>query len=391
MPSNDVTSEAAEWADCGGMALTGGRGGPPQLVAGTPATAAREGLATLAALADSAGLDPSQLPDTRLLGERAALMGLSRRGRVSAGGATRLLDTADGAVAITLSRPDDSAALPALFETDATIRDPWAALTAWCREHRAADIAERAGLLGLAAGAVDTAVSPPPNKPIDRAPARPLPRPPVVVDLSALWAGPLCAQLLGLLGARIVTIESGRRLDPTRWTAPAFHDLLRAGSENVTLDFTSLDDRHRLAELIAGADVVIEASRPRALAQLGIDAAHVARSAVWVSITAYGRDSNRIGYGDDVAAAAGLLGDGPVFAGDALADPLTGVHAAVAALARLTHEGSGLVEVSMYEVARAARGPVPEAEVVERDGRWFVDDGKRLTEVRSPSARQPAR
>jgi hypothetical protein len=80
-----------------------------------------------------------------------------------------------------------------------------------------------------------------------------------------------------------------------------------------------------------------------------------------------------------------------VFAGDALADPLTGVHAAVAALARLTHEGSGLVEVSMYEVARAARGPVPEAEVVERDGRWFVDDGKRLTEVRSPSARQPAR
>ena len=54
---------------------------------------------------------------------------------------------------------------------------------------------------------------------------------------------------------------------------------------------------------------------------------------VVVSITAFGRDSNRIGFGDDVAAAAGLValddaGD-PVFCGDAIADPLTGLTAVV--------------------------------------------------------------
>jgi len=30
----------------------------------------------------------------------------------------------------------------------------------------------------------------------------------VVVDLSALWAGPLCANVLGLAGARVIKVES---------------------------------------------------------------------------------------------------------------------------------------------------------------------------------------
>src|SRR5581483_6493598 len=102
------------------------------------------------------------------------------------------------------------------------------------------------------------------------------------------------------------------------------------------------DGREQLRRLIAQADVVIEASRPRALRQLGIDAEEaVASGTVWVSITAYGRapgDDLLIGFGDDVAAGAGLVARddrGPLFAGDALADPLTGVQAASAAVTAL--------------------------------------------------------
>jgi crotonobetainyl-CoA:carnitine CoA-transferase CaiB-like acyl-CoA transferase len=64
-----------------------------------------------------------------------------------------------------------------------------------------------------------------------------------------------------------------------------------------------------------------------------------------------------VGYGDDVAAAAGLVSyeDGvPMPCGDAIADPLAGAHAAVAVAATLLTGDAFLVDVSMYDVAAAA-------------------------------------
>ena len=92
--------------------------------------------------------------------------------------------------------------------------------------------------------------------------------------------------------------------------------------------------RRAMADLVAAADVVIEASRPRALARFGLDAVQAdASGTTWDSITATGRASTRVGFGDDVAAGAGLVADDadgmPVFCGDAIADPLTGLTAAV--------------------------------------------------------------
>jgi hypothetical protein len=388
--------EIAAWARSGAMALTGRSDGPPQLVAGAPASTVRAELAELAATAAAAGLDPSPLPDERLLGERAAVMGLRRQGRVSAGGRTRLLDAADGTVALTLSRQADLDLLPALLKRDTVSADPWSDVAAWAAEQDARDIEERAALLGLAIGAVhhsaEAAVGGL-SAPSDRPPTAASADAPLVVDLSALWAGPLCAHLLGLVGARVLAVESTQRSDPTRDVAPEFHALLRTTAEHRSLDFTSREDIARLRDLLVGADIVIEAARPRALAQLGIDAHEVAAEGrvTWVSITAYGRTQNRIGYGDDVAAAAGLLGEGPVFAGDAVADPMTGTHAALAALSHWAAGHSGVVEISMYDVARAARAPIPEAHVVRRGDDWYVDDGSELHLVRRPVVRQAIR
>ena len=110
--------------------------------------------------------------------------------------------------------------------------------------------------------------------------------------------------------------------------------------------------------------MVIEGSRPRALTRLGIDPHEIVAAhpgAVWVAITAYGRTGPRrqwVGFGDDAAAAGGLVqwgADGtPGFVGDAVADPLTGLVAA-ALVARAVRDGGGVViDLALREVARAA-------------------------------------
>ena len=391
VPESEPRTIASDWADSGAMSLTGRAEGPPCLVHGAPATTTQGALLALAALARTAGLDSAQLPDARVLSERAAYMRLGRRGRTSPGGATKLLDASDGQVAITLSRSEDIDALPALCGREVSGVDPWIGLALWVGQCTTAEVVERAALLGLAVGAVDSSL---PADPVLPAPAVVSPAPLagqlLVVDLSALWAGPLCSHLLGRLGARVVTVESTSRPDPTRTVVPEFYRLLRAHAETVTIDIDTAGGVEALTDLLHRADVVIESTRPRALHQLGIHPAEIvaaAKACSWVSITAYGRAHNRIGYGDDVAAAAGLLGTGGVFAGDAIADPLTGAHAAVAALAGVMTGQSAVIDIAMYDVARAARTPLPDAEVVSHGGIWQVDDGNTLTAVRQPATR----
>jgi hypothetical protein len=354
---DDAPSPLADWAASGAMALTGRADGPPLPAPGNPAGAVRAALAVFSALTAASGL-----PGVELLGERAAIGGLTRRGPWSCGGTFRMLPTMDGWLALSLARDSDVDLLPALTG-DSTV-DGWSAVAEWLRGQRAAAVADRAQLLGMTASTVPSApgqalrITPGGRR---RSAGRLL-----VVDLTALWAGPLCAHLLGLAGARVVKVESTRRPDGARGGSPAFFDLLHAGHASVALDFTVERDRERLRGLIERADVVLESSRPRALRQLGIDAeAAVAAGTVWTSITAYGRvgsAGNRVGFGDDVAAAAGLFvtdGADRLPCGDAIADPITGVHASVATAAALRRDRACLIDVSMRDITAATRRPVP--------------------------------
>jgi crotonobetainyl-CoA:carnitine CoA-transferase CaiB-like acyl-CoA transferase len=184
---------------------------------------------------------------------------------------------------------------------------------------------------------------------------------PFVVDLSALWAGPLCANLLAASGARVVKVESPTRPDAMRRGSSSFFEMLHRGHEQLVLAITEPKGLSALRRLLDAADIVVEASRPRALAQLGINAwDYVERGATWVSITGYGRaQPERVGFGDDVGVAAGLVAgdvDAPMFCADAIADPIAGLHAAVAAMAVLARGGGRLIDVSMAGAARTARG-----------------------------------
>jgi crotonobetainyl-CoA:carnitine CoA-transferase CaiB-like acyl-CoA transferase len=225
-------------------------------------------------------------------------------------------------------------------------------------------------------------------------------RRPVVVDLSSLWAGPLCSHVLSLAGARVIKVESTRRPDAGR-SAERFFDLLHAGQESVALDFTQPGDRARLRALIAAADLVIEGSRPRALEQLGIEPRECLRERpdlVWLSLTAYGRDGpwrHHVGFGDDTAVAGGLVGRDvagrPLFIGDALADPITGLLAAAYALAALSAGGGCLLDIALRDAAAFACAapalPASDLRVFEEGGLWFVGIDEVTEAVAQPVAR----
>lgn len=384
------------WAASGAMALTGRRDGPPRCAPGAPAQAVAENLQHIAErTSDRTGVAPP-LPGVQILSERAAIAGLSRNGPTSVGGAFRMMRTADGWLGLSLSRADDVDMVPALTQADARAGDPWVAVAAWAASLPTDVAAGRVELLGLAGSAVPQRLSPRRGVAVARHGRRAhLRERPRIIDLTALWAGPLCAHLLGLGGAEVIKVESAHRPDGARGGPPEFFDLLHAGHAMVGLDFRDPRDIAALRELISTADLVLESSRARALRQLGIDAdEHVAAGTSWLSITARGRDSNAVGFGDDVAAAAGLVvADGPDLlpCGDALADPLAGVAAAAAASDAMLDDHARLIDVSMLHVAAETTVTTPEEHaVVEANGRWWVETASGRFPVADPVARRPA-
>lgn len=434
------------------MALTGEADGAPGFAAGALASAARGAGRALERLAPGRGFDALDAP--ALLSERAALFGLARRGRISCGGGARLLPTRAGWLAVHLPREEDWTLVPAWLEgaiepeavDESRDRErAWAAIASALADRTAAPLALRGREIGLAVAEalptlrpamlpfrLDLATHAPP--PAGRAE----PRGPSlrgsrgergssalhglrVLDLSNLWAGPLAGALLAQAGAAVLKIESPRRPDGARAGESRFFALLNADKHGCALDLADANDRALFLRLLECADVVLESNRPRALAQLGIDAgAWLARKPgrLWTSITGYGREHEWIAFGDDAAVAAGLAFDPaststtPRFCADAIADPLTGLTAAVAILALHARGRGGLLALSLADVAAYTAEPAAEPvadpaagligvpgtgsdaaamtlPLARQDGEWRVWDGRAWIPVAAPRARTP--
>lgn len=401
----DAPCDGRLWARSGAMELTGRPDGPPLAPSAPVASRLRGAAAVLAAL--SAALGREVLVDgPALLAERAALTGWRRAGDSSVGGACRLVPAADGFLALSLARPADVELVGAwlhLNQPPACTAQAWAAAAHVAGRKPAGELVARAVELGLPAAQKPPA-TPRPRPPLQArrvgAPREPGAATPVVLDLSALWAGPLCASLLGHAGATVVKVEAADRLDGARGGPPAFYDLLNGGHLSVVLDLHSPQGHEQLLRLVRSADVVVSAARPQALRALGLDPeAEVSASPglTWVAVTAHGtsaQDARRVGFGDDCAVAGGLLlddGDGPVFVADAAADPMTGLYGAVAALACLLGGGGYVVDLSLREVAgHVARGgsTVPRQARQLADGSWVLDTEDGPEPVRPPAARR---
>ena len=355
------THPALRWARSGNMALTGYPDGVAQMCPVPLASYADGIVRALAAL--SPGSPLQELDGARLLAERAALLSYGRAGQAAPGGSCRFMRAADGWLALNLARESDWELLPAWLE--AGPMRAWSEVATVLEGRAVAAAVQRGRLLGLPVAPLES----PRRRGLwcaehvrSEAVRRARSGTPLVLDLSALWAGPLCTHLLQMMGARIVKVESRARPDGMRRAAGGFYDLLNAGKQSVALDLDLPGGRAQLRALIAQADIVVEASRPRALRQLGIVAEEILTAhpgLTWIALSGYGRSEPAAGwvaFGDDAAVAGGLsqvlwnCSGRAMFCGDAIADPLTGLHAALAAWVTFSQGGGRLLSLALSEV-----------------------------------------
>ncbi len=201
-----------------------------------------------------------------------------------------------------------------------------------------------------------------------------------VVDLTAWWAGPSAAGMLGALGADVIHVESCRRPDgmrmaggmfadqPEWWERSGFFLQANTNKRGFTLDLATAEGRDLALRLIATADVVIENFTPRVLASFGLgwEVIHAANPrAVLVRMPAFGLTGpwrDRPGFAQTMEQVTGLawltghVDDQPRIQRGPC-DPNGGMHATFATLMALAHRdrsGEGcLVEAPMFEAALA--------------------------------------
>ncbi|MFK4689313.1 CaiB/BaiF CoA transferase family protein [Streptomyces pristinaespiralis] len=216
-------------------------------------------------------------------------------------------------------------------------------------------------------------------------PSNPLPQSPLpleglrVLDLATLFAGPLCATMLGDFGAEVVKVEHPTRPDPSRGHGPAkngvglWWKVLGRNKRNVTLDLSAPGGRETLLRLAATADVVVENFRPGTLERwgLGWDELSAANPRlVLARVTGFGQFgpySHRPGFGtlaeamSGFAAATGEPEGPPTLPPFGLADSVAALataYAVMTALAARATTGRGqVVDMAIIEPILAVLGP----------------------------------
>ena len=199
-----------------------------------------------------------------------------------------------------------------------------------------------------------------------------------VLELTAHWAGPLAARHLADLGAEVIKIEAPDRPatrggrypggNPFRhhYNRSGYFNKLNRNKRAITLNLFDADARDIFLRLVAESDVVLENNSPRVMRNFGLGYAALRKvnpNIIMVSISGFGQtgpDRDYVAYGANVEASCGLAAvtgyaddDRPYRSTLFYADPVTGAHAAIAALAALHHRaesGQGqYVDMSLHE------------------------------------------
>ena len=178
-----------------------------------------------------------------------------------------------------------------------------------------------------------------------------------VLDLSRFIAGPICAQILGDMGADVIKVERPGGED-ARLQGPFLGgESLYAMAYNRNKSSVTLDTRHPSAGavldgLVAWADVLVENYRPGTLEAMGLgwERLHdIYPGLILTSLSGFGQTGPLAGRAlfDPIAqAASGLMGltgdaDGPpMLAGTYIADHVAGLYGAVGTLVALIARAS---------------------------------------------------
>jgi crotonobetainyl-CoA:carnitine CoA-transferase CaiB-like acyl-CoA transferase len=176
-----------------------------------------------------------------------------------------------------------------------------------------------------------------------------------VLDLTTVIMGPFATAMLADLGAEVIKVEAPGG-DMTRRIGASTHgDLgpltlnLNRSKRSVVLDLGAPDDRAKLDELVASADVLVTNLRPRARERLGVTyerLSAVRPDIVLCTAQAYASASDRAddpAYDDIVQAASGfamiptLAGEEPAYTRSVIADKVSAFAINQAVLAALLH------------------------------------------------------
>jgi CoA:oxalate CoA-transferase len=174
-----------------------------------------------------------------------------------------------------------------------------------------------------------------------------------VLDMSQAISGPYAGRILSDLGADVLRVE-GPRTDITELFGvvtegrSGMYAQMNAGKRSIGIDLTAGGAADLIRDLAARADVLIENFRPGVMDRLGLGYERLAAAnprLIMVSVSGFGTtgpDASRRALAPVIHAESGLLarqaeldGTQPADLPLALADTVTGLHAAIAILAAL--------------------------------------------------------
>ena len=204
-----------------------------------------------------------------------------------------------------------------------------------------------------------------------------------VIELGQLLAGPFAGALLAYFGAEVIKVEPPGGGDPLRnWrvvkdgTSLWWRSLGR-NKKCITLDLKTEKGRELVAQLIDGADVLIENFRPGVMEKWGLGPERFKASnpgLVYTRISGYGQTgpyAHKPGFASVCEGISGFRyvngfpGEAPVRPNLSIGDSIAGLHAAFGvALALLSRQSSGegqTVDIALYEAMfNLLEGVVPE-------------------------------
>lgn len=200
-----------------------------------------------------------------------------------------------------------------------------------------------------------------------------------VLDLSRVFAGPLCGQVLADFGAEVVKVEHPGRGDDTRdWgmrigkTETTYYNSMNRNKRSITVDLQTPEGQKLIHDLLPQFDVVIQNFKTGGADKLGLGYPQLKAlkpDLIYCSVAGYnsaGPEAKRPGYDLVIQGEAGLMAingeahQPPLKFGVAVVDMMTGMYAAqavLAALFRRERTGKGqLVEMSLYDCGLMVTG-----------------------------------
>ena len=193
-----------------------------------------------------------------------------------------------------------------------------------------------------------------------------------VLDLSRVFAGPLCGMVLADFGAEVIKVEHPGRGDDTRdWgmrighTETTYYNSMNRNKRSITVDLQTPEGVKIIHDLLPQCDVVIQNFKTGGAEKLGLGYAQlkaIKPDLIYCSVAGYdssGPEAKRPGYDLVIQGEAGLMAlngeasQPPLKFGVAAVDMMTGMYAAqavLAALFRRSTTGQGRhIEMALYD------------------------------------------